>query len=368
MASPISKKKDTSVITHCQKFEGHTNSVYGVIHLPGGQRIITCSWDGSLRVWNVKSRKQIGDDWRDGDSAVWSIALSPDGKKVVSGSSDGTARLWDIDTCKVTKKWTGHTGGVMSVCWNRDGRRVLSGSLDGTARQWDVQSGETIPEPIEIILASIKTGHYQVWAVVYSPDTTLIATAGRDGPYTPNPMESSVKIWDAKTGKLVASLKGHADAVQCLAWTKDGKTLISGSSDHSESIRIWDTTKWEQIALLDEHTYDVIGIAISPNDRILVSISGDNTAQMWNLNNGQPICSPLQHAERVYCVSFSAGGKRLVTGCGNKNAYLWDVAAILREAGLDDLLSDPKVSLVSLYYILITERALPDQKVTAPCM
>lgn len=56
-----------------------------------------------------KSGKQIGKDWRDGDSWVWTIALSPYGKKLVSGSSDGAVRLWDIDTCKVITKWTGHT-------------------------------------------------------------------------------------------------------------------------------------------------------------------------------------------------------------------------------------------------------------------
>jgi WD40 repeat protein len=168
-------------------------------------------------VWDVKSGKQIGDDWRDGDNPVYSIALSPDGKKVVSGSEDGAVRLWDIDTCKLIKTWTGHTKRVMSVCWSRDGRRVLSGSYDGTARQWNVESGETIPELIEIILASIETGHEVVWAVVYSPDTTLFATAGRDGPWHTDLAESSVKIWDAKTGKLVATLKGHTHAVRCLA-------------------------------------------------------------------------------------------------------------------------------------------------------
>jgi WD40 repeat protein len=191
--------KETSAITHRQKFEGHTGIVWGAIHLPGGQRIITCSVDGSLRVWNSKSGKQIGEDWRDGDSGENSIALSPDGKKVVSGSGNGAVRLWDIDTGKVVTKWTGHTEGVESVCWSRDGRRVLSGSTDGTARQWEVESEETI----ENILASIETGHGYVSAVVYSPDTTLIATGGVDGPWTGEIVESSVKIWDAKTGKLV---------------------------------------------------------------------------------------------------------------------------------------------------------------------
>jgi WD40 repeat protein len=265
------------------------------------------------------------------------MALSPDGKKAVSGSWDGAVRLWDIETCKVVTKWMGHTDIVWSVCWSRDGRRVLSGSRDGTARQWEVENGETMPEPIENILASIETGHEQVWAVVYSPDMTLIATSGWDGPDA-----SSIKIWDAKTGKLVATLKGHTNIVVCLAWTKNGKTLISASVD--SSIRIWNTTNWQQTAVLDGHTSSVSGIAISPNGRFLASASEDKTVRLWNLDNGQPISSPIQHTDDLNCVSFSAGGKQLATGCDDRNTYIWDVAEILREADLDDLLLDPKVS------------------------
>jgi WD40 repeat protein len=342
MASTNTKTKKTSALTPCQKFEGHTDAVWGVIHLPGGNRIITGSYDGSLRVWNLESEKQIGEDWRDGESGVFSIALSPDGKKVVSGSIDGTVRLWDINTCKVITKWTGHTDAVVSVCWSQDSWRVLSGSIDGTVRQWDVERETRDVKTGETILASIKTGHKHVFAAVYSPDMTLIAIAGRDQLWNEHPTESSIQIWDAKTDKLVATLKGHTREVRCLVWTKDGKTLISGSFDYS--IRTWNTAKWEQIAILDEHTSLVLALAISPNGRILASASSDETTRLWNLDNGKPISSPLQHAESVYCVSFSAGGKLLATGCNDKNAYLWDVAAIIKEAGLDELLSHSKVS------------------------
>ncbi|KAG1761884.1 hypothetical protein EV702DRAFT_1206874 [Suillus placidus] len=63
----------------------------------------------------------------------------------------------------------------------------------------------------------------------------------------------------------------------------------------------------------------------------------------------QPISSPLQHAEQVTCVSFSADGKQLATGCWDKNAYIWDVATILREADLNDLLSDSKANKSALH-------------------
>jgi WD40 repeat protein len=101
--------------------------------------------------------------------------------------------------------------------------------------------------------------------------------------------------------------------------------------------------------VLDGHTATVHGIAISPNGRILASALADDTAQLWNLENSQPISSPLHHAHGVTCVSFSADGKLLATSCNDKNAYTWDVSAILKEAGLDDLLLDqPDKSLLDV--------------------
>jgi len=95
-----------SVVTPHKTMRGHTGCVFGVVHLPGGQRIITCSLDGSLRLWDLESSAQIGDEWREeGDEmGVRTMALSPNGKILASGSYDGTVRVWDIETGKVTAK------------------------------------------------------------------------------------------------------------------------------------------------------------------------------------------------------------------------------------------------------------------------
>jgi WD40 repeat protein len=86
MSLPAAVTQETRAIRPCHKFEGHASEISGVIHLPGRQRIMTCSDDGSLRVWDLQSGTQIGNDWRDGESGVTTIALSPGGKKIVSGS------------------------------------------------------------------------------------------------------------------------------------------------------------------------------------------------------------------------------------------------------------------------------------------
>jgi WD40 repeat protein len=245
------------------------------------------------------------------------MALSPNGKIMATGSYDDI-RLWDVKTRKVIAKWKGHTNVVYALCWSADGNRVTSGSWDGTARVWNIDSSKNI--------LTIKTGHDWVNAVTYSPDSSKLATGGYD--------ESGVKIWDAnaKTGKLLNTLVlKHDIIVWSLAWTSDGKKLISGSYG---PIRIFDTATWRQIAILEGHTDHVTAISLSPNNRLLASASIDTTARLWDLDTNFPVGPPLQHEHHhMNSAAFSRNGKVLVTACSN-NAYAWDVQPILEEAGL----------------------------------
>jgi len=316
------KVKPTSGIKPLQTMRGHTKWVEGVVHLRDGRRIITSSYDGSLRIWNLESGVQIGNDWRDdGEESVWIIALSPNGKTIASGGSNGKVRLWDVETEKVVARWTGHTERTGSLCWSVDGERVVSGSRDGTIRVWDVESGDTV-------LGPIKTGHRVVFAVIYSPDTTKIATGGY--------REDALKIWDAKTGNLLSTIKLDCP-VWSLAWTSDQKKIVTGSEEGS--IRIFDTDTCQQIAILEGHKYTVRSLSLFQNDRFLASGSDDETARLWNLDTNLPVGSPIQHQAYVYSAAISADGKQLVTGCADAKAYVWDIHTILKDVGLEDLLS-----------------------------
>jgi len=215
---------------------------------------------------------------------------------------------------------------VWSLCWSVDGERVVSGSDDGTIRVWDVESGDTV-------LGPIKTGH-KVYAVIYSPDTTKIATGGYN--------ENALKIWDAKTGNLLSTIK-HDFIVYSFAWTSDQKKLITGSYT---SIRIFDTATWQQIAILEGHTHNILCLSLFQNGRLLASVSDDGTARLWNLDTNLPVGPPLlQHGDSVRSAALSNDGKLLVTSCADKNAYVWDIHTILKDAGLEDLLSIPDVSV-----------------------
>ncbi|KAG2060581.1 WD40 repeat-like protein [Suillus hirtellus] len=313
-----------------QTLRGHTNWVTGAVHLPGGRRIITCSGDDSLRLWDLENGAQIGEDWRDEkDTGVWCMALSPDGKTLASGCVDGNVRLWDVESRRVIAIWLspGDTNVIGALAWSINGKQVLSGSWDGMARVWDVESG--------VVVLVIQTGRTWVNTVTYSPNNTRIATGSG----------SAAKIWDVKTGYLLNTLK-HNSTVGSLTWTLDGKKFISGSYG---PIRIYDTFTWQVIAILEGHLGFINAISLSFNNRLLASTSDDKTVRLWNLDTNLPIGPPLQHKGSLRCAAISADGKLLVTGSVNTNAYIWDIHAILKEAGLEDLLppsSDVKLMVL----------------------
>jgi WD40 repeat protein len=337
MPPPTPKMKKMSAVTPRKMMRGHTEIVFGVAHLPGGQHIITCSDDGSLRLWDLESGAQIGDEWRDeGDEmGVTSMALCPNGKTLASGSNDGTVRLWEIETRKVIAKWEVHTEGAWMVCWSPDGERVASGFSDGTVWVWDVKHVKS-GEPVKG-LNPIKTRFEHVFAVSYSPEATMIATGGS--------FKHGIEIWDAKTGKLLSAIEDNEyQTAWCLTWTSDQKKLIAGIVNGL--IRIFDTATWQQIAVLNGHkeAIPITSLTLFSNDRLLASSSWDKTARLWNLDTNLPVGPPLLHEDDVQSTAFSADGKLLSTACHDENAYVWDVQAILKTAGLEDLLSIPDVS------------------------
>ncbi|KIK44174.1 hypothetical protein CY34DRAFT_11258 [Suillus luteus UH-Slu-Lm8-n1] len=155
------------------------------------------------------------------------IALSPDGKKMVSGSFDHSLKLWNVDTGKVIKIWTGHIKWVRSMSWSPDGGRVVSGSEDGTFREWDVESGKTI-------LGPIKAGEDidDVGAVCYSPDPKMIATAGTSF--------KTAQLWDLETNQPIRAPFLHQEYVNSATFSADGKSLVTSCIDNH--IYTWDVS------------------------------------------------------------------------------------------------------------------------------
>ena len=162
---------------------GHEGSVWSVAFSPDGARIVSGSFDRTVRVWNTSSATSQA-CLRGHKSAVTSVAFSPDGTRIVSGSNDRTVRVWDSARGTEMSCLNGHEYGITSVAFSPDGTRIISGAIDNTLRIWDAKSGACL----EIIhgnsdVAAISTGTERLPFHVLEHNTETVVVRTRDGKY-----------------------------------------------------------------------------------------------------------------------------------------------------------------------------------------
>ena len=199
----------------------------------------------------------------------------------------------------------GHTDSVISVAFSPDGTRIVSGSHDNTIKIWDAKTGA------EVITLKGHTAYVE--SVAFSPDGMRVASGSWD---------KKIKIWDAKTGAEVITLKGHSGVVKSVAFSPDGMRVASGSSD--KTIKIWDAKTGDEMITLKGHTEFVLSVAFSPDGTRIVSGSFDDTIKIWDAKNGAEISTLKGHTGVVESVAFSPDGMRVASGSRDKKIKIWD--------------------------------------------
>jgi WD40 repeat protein len=86
-------------------------------------------------------------------------------------------------------------------------------------------------------------------------------------------------LWDAATGKAVATLEGHKGWVSAVAFSPDGQRVLTGSDD--KKAILWDAATGKAVATLEGHKGSVLAVAFSPDGHRVLTGSGDNTAMLW---------------------------------------------------------------------------------------
>ncbi|KAG8723843.1 hypothetical protein FRC09_001545 [Ceratobasidium sp. 395] len=240
--------------------------------------------------------------------AVTALAYSPDGAYIVSGSEDCTLRIWDARTGRmVGQPLEGHTGEISSVSFSPDGTRVVSGSRDNTIRIWDVATCTMLGAPL--------IGHTSgVTSVSYSPDGARIASGSGD---------KTIRIWDAYTGQMVGSSPiGHTNWIRSVSYSPGGAFLVSGSDD--KTIRIWNTQTGRTIGHPLRGQEDLVeSVAYSPDSLYIVSRSTWDTVCVWDAYTGSMIGQPHRLGrDKFYSISYSSVGANLSVSYLNRAIHV----------------------------------------------
>jgi WD40 repeat protein len=126
--------------------------------------------------------------------------------------------------------------------------------------------------------------------------------------------------------KRPMTLTGHRFAVNCLAFSPDGKYLASGSED--KTARIWDVAGGENTAVLDYHSADrlyVNAVAFSPDGKTLASGADDNTIRLWAAPGGKSLAVLKCRFLWPRVLAISPDGKTLASDTGEGTVRLWDL-------------------------------------------
>lgn len=329
-----------------KSLRGHGGWVHSCAAAAGGH-LLSGAYDGQVFLWTWKKYAFPRVLRPESRTLVrfTSAAASPDAHWIATASEDGIVTMWDVSDPLIPKSQSlveGHDWQATSGVYFQDGRRLLTAAGDNSALIWDTKSGNELVR-IGGVDAANGTGWRGVGAA--SHDGNWIATGSNDPSVV-------AKLWDAKTGRLVASFaapkateNGASEDAEAaaIAFAPDDKTVFVG--DQSGRGYLFHTSDGSFIKSVLGHTRKINAAAFLPNGHLLTA-SSDSTVIEWSIESGNAapqIVQTFPHGARVAAMDVSRDGKLLITAADSQDdeavLRLWSIesGAIIQRLTLAEL-------------------------------
>jgi len=307
--------------------QGHSSYVNSAVYSPDGEKILSASYDHSIKEWDARTGECVKTLTGHSD-IVTKAQYSPDGEKILSASSDKTIKEWDAGTGECVKTLAGHNNWISSAVYSPDGEKILSASYDHSIKEWDARTGECV---------KTLTGHSSyVSSAMYSPDGKKILSASYD---------KTIKEWDTGTGVCVKTLIGHTEEVTGAVYSLDGEKILSASSDNT--IKEWDAGTGQCVKTMSGHLDMVSSAFYSLDGKKILSASLDQTIKVWDAGTGQCVKTLAGFSEWINSAVYSPNGEKILSASNDRTIKEWDAGTgecVKNLAGNSDIVTRAEYS------------------------
>jgi hypothetical protein len=246
-------------------------------------------------------------------AAIRSISISPDLPIVATGSEDTTIRLWNIDTGVKSRILAGHQKSVETIAFHpHQSGLIYSGDRAGVIKLWQADLGTE--------LISIDSQQSKVNCLAISPDGKLMVSGGSD---------KTIKLWnigstETRSIDYLTTLKAHQLAVNKIAFNPIEGEVKFASVSSDRRVMLWGEST-SPLSIFTTHTQAVRSIAFSPDGKFLVTAGDDGLIQICDMDSRKLVRTMSAHRWTISSLSFLADGNILVSASWDGNIKFWQV-------------------------------------------
>jgi WD40 repeat protein/serine/threonine protein kinase len=278
-----------------------TNDIWELVVHPDGDRVVSLGSDGAVKLWSLRTRRQLATPFGPGDGAsgsqVKGLVWSRDGSRLIAGGEDGHVRAWSLaDAREVEVTEAGHEDRIEDAARSSDGRVLVTLGRDQDVRVWDLAARRPVS-------TAIVRGGEPWWGLAADPAGARVAVGAGDG---------TVSVYDVRSGERVARLAGASGRVFALAFV-DARTVVAG--DESGALVLWDLGgEHGRVIRKAAHEAPVRGVAASPDGGTIASADGGGVLRVWRVPALREVASTTASGAGVNDVAFTPSGEIVAAG------------------------------------------------------